>query len=53
MHVAREYNHPTPLLEATVSVNERQRLSVIKKLQDELKIIERSNDWTDGAFVQA
>jgi len=39
MHVAREYNHPTPLLEATVSVNERQRLSVIKKLQDELKII--------------
>lgn len=39
MHVAREYAHPTPLLEATVSVNERQRLSVIKKLQDELKII--------------
>ncbi|MGH7487244.1 MAG: UDP-glucose dehydrogenase family protein, partial [bacterium] len=38
-HVAREYAHPTPLLEATVSVNERQRLCVIKKLQDELKII--------------
>ncbi len=37
--VAREYNYPTNLLEATVKVNERQRLIVIQKLQDELKII--------------
>jgi UDPglucose 6-dehydrogenase len=39
MTVAKEYNHPTPLLEATLSVNQRQRSIVIKKLQDELKII--------------
>jgi len=37
--VAREYSYPTPLLEATVEVNERQRLVVIKKLQEELKIL--------------
>ena len=37
--VAREYNYPTSLLESTISVNERQRLVVIKKLQEELKII--------------
>jgi UDPglucose 6-dehydrogenase len=37
--VAREYNYPTPLLEATCEVNERQRLVVIKKLQEELKIL--------------
>jgi UDPglucose 6-dehydrogenase len=34
--VAREYDHPTPLLEATVEVNERQRKRVISKLQGEL-----------------
>lgn len=37
--VAREYNYSTPLLEATCEVNERQRLVVIKKLQEELKIL--------------
>jgi UDPglucose 6-dehydrogenase len=37
--VAREYNCPTSLLEATISVNERQRLTVITKLQEELKIL--------------
>jgi UDPglucose 6-dehydrogenase len=39
MQVAKEYNYPTPLLEATSDVNYRQRHLVIKKLQDELKII--------------
>jgi UDPglucose 6-dehydrogenase len=39
MQVAHEYTYPTPLLQATVTVNERQRLIVIKKLQEELKII--------------
>ncbi len=39
MQVAEEYSYPTPLLQAVVSVNERQRLVVIKKLQEELKII--------------
>lgn len=39
MQVAKEYNYPTSLLEATVSVNDRQRLVVIKKLQEELKIL--------------
>ncbi len=39
INVAREYSYPTSLLEATLSVNERQRLCVIKKLQEELKIV--------------
>jgi UDPglucose 6-dehydrogenase len=39
MQVAKEYNYPTSLLEATIAVNDRQRYLVIKKLQDELKII--------------
>ena len=39
MQVAKEYNYPTSLLEATSDVNYRQRTLVIKKLQDELKII--------------
>lgn len=39
IEVAREYNCPTALLEATIAVNKRQRLAVITKLQDELKII--------------
>ena len=34
--VAREYEHETPLLEAAVSVNERQRKRVVGKLQREL-----------------
>lgn len=36
---AREYNYSTPILEATLSVNERQRKVLISKLQEELKII--------------
>lgn len=39
IEVAREYSSPTPLLEATISVNKNQRLTAIKKLQEELKII--------------
>lgn len=39
IEVAREYACQTPLLEATISVNKNQRLCVIKKLQEELKII--------------
>ena len=34
--VAREYEHDTPLLDATVTVNERQRKQIISKLQREL-----------------
>ena len=34
--VAGEYEHETPLLDATVAVNERQRKGVISKLQHEL-----------------
>ena len=34
--VAREYEHEVPLLDATVTVNERQRKRVISKLQREL-----------------
>jgi UDPglucose 6-dehydrogenase len=34
--VAREYEHSTPLLDATVAVNERQKRQVITKLQQEL-----------------
>jgi UDPglucose 6-dehydrogenase len=34
--VAREYEHKTPLLEATAAVNEGQRKRVIAKLQREL-----------------
>lgn len=39
IEVAREYSSPTPLLEATISVNKNQRLAAIKKLQEDLKII--------------
>lgn len=39
IEVAREYSSPTPLLEATISVNKNQRLTAIKKLQEDLKII--------------
>jgi UDPglucose 6-dehydrogenase len=34
--VAREYEHETPLLDATIAVNEQQRRRVIIKLQQEL-----------------
>jgi UDPglucose 6-dehydrogenase len=34
--IAREYEHETPLLDATVAVNERQRKQVIAKLQRDL-----------------
>jgi UDPglucose 6-dehydrogenase len=34
--VAREYEHETPLLDATVAINERQRKRVISKLQQDL-----------------
>jgi UDPglucose 6-dehydrogenase len=37
--VANEYNSSTHLLEATIAVNKQQRLSVITKLQEELKIV--------------
>ncbi len=36
---AKEYNYPTPLLESTITVNERQRKILIGKLQEELKIL--------------
>lgn len=39
IEVAREYTAPTPLLEATITVNKNQRHVAIKKLQEELKII--------------
>jgi UDPglucose 6-dehydrogenase len=39
IEVSREYNCLTTLLEATISVNKRQRMTVITKLQEELKII--------------
>jgi UDPglucose 6-dehydrogenase len=34
--VAREYEHETPLLDATVAVNQRQRKRIISKLQQDL-----------------
>jgi len=37
--VAREYEHETPLLEAAVLVNERQRKRVVGKLQRELSTL--------------
>lgn len=39
IEVSREYNSQTTLLEAIIAVNKRQRLTVITKLQEELKII--------------
>lgn len=39
IEVAHEYSAPTPLLEATLTVNSSQRQVAIKKLQEELKII--------------
>ena len=37
--MAREYEHETPLLGAVVAVNERQRKSVIQRLQRELRTL--------------
>ncbi len=37
--IAREYNHETPMLDATVAVNERQRQQVISKLQADLRTL--------------
>ncbi len=34
--IAREYEHETPMLDATVAVNDRQRKRVVLKLQQEL-----------------
>jgi UDPglucose 6-dehydrogenase len=39
MNVAKEYNYSTKLLEATIDMNERQRMVPITKLQEALKII--------------
>jgi UDPglucose 6-dehydrogenase len=39
IEVAHEYNCQTQLLESTLAVNKRQRLTVITKLQEELKIV--------------
>jgi UDPglucose 6-dehydrogenase len=36
---AREYDHPTPLLDATVAVNRNQRERALKKLQSELRTL--------------
>ena len=38
--VAREYGHETPLLDATVAVNDRQRGRVISKLRHDLHTLE-------------
>lgn len=37
--IAREYEHETPLLDAAVAVNERQRKRVVQKLQRELRTL--------------
>ncbi len=39
LHTAKDYNYEATLLEATVSVNQRQRLVALEKLQQELKIL--------------
>jgi UDPglucose 6-dehydrogenase len=39
IRIAEEYHYTPELLRATITVNERQRLSVIRKLQHALKII--------------
>lgn len=39
IQVAREYHCQTDLLEGSLSVNDRQRLTAITKLQEELKIL--------------
>jgi UDPglucose 6-dehydrogenase len=39
IHTADDYGHEAQLLKATVSVNQRQRLLAVEKLQQELKIL--------------
>jgi UDPglucose 6-dehydrogenase len=39
IHTADDYGYETQLLKATVSVNQRQRLIAVEKLQQELKIL--------------
>ncbi|MDJ0660035.1 MAG: UDP-glucose/GDP-mannose dehydrogenase family protein [Crocosphaera sp.] len=39
IHTANDYNYETELLNAAVSVNKRQRLIAVEKLQQELKIL--------------
>ena len=39
IHSGGEYHYPMPLLEATIEVNKRQHFIVIKKLQDDLKVL--------------
>jgi UDPglucose 6-dehydrogenase len=39
IHTADDYGYETELLKATVSVNQRQRLVALEKLQQELKIL--------------
>ncbi len=39
IHTARDYGYETELLKSAVNVNQRQRLIVIEKLQQELKIL--------------
>ncbi len=39
IHTAEDYNYEAQLLKAAVSVNERQKMSAIEKLQHELKIL--------------
>lgn len=39
IHTAKDYNCPTEILNSVVDVNKRQRLIVIEKLQQELKIL--------------
>ncbi|MFW6315877.1 MAG: UDP-glucose dehydrogenase family protein, partial [Cyanobacteriota bacterium] len=39
VHTADDYNYEAPLLKSAISVNQRQRLLVVEKLQKELKIL--------------
>lgn len=39
IHTAKDYNYETEILNAAVSVNKRQRVMAIEKLQHELKIL--------------
>lgn len=39
VHIAQDYGYPATLLEATIAVNQRQRLILLEKLQQELKIL--------------
>ena len=39
VHTANDYNYESELLKAAINVNQRQRLLVLEKLQNELKIL--------------